>query len=1107
MAKSSSRKSLKSLFSKSEASPDESVEKDVDKNEGQRKRFHFLKFKKKSKNGSAYETPDNNQRVVSDVEPSNTAEDGEASSDNIVSNSKRSSLYSTAPRSKGKELSYSELDLRKPKRFSTFSFGQKRRKKKDEERISKSTFGLHSPGIEEQNEGKELSYSELDLRKPKRFSTFSFGQKRRKKKDEERISKSTFGLHSPGIEEQNETPLHVRQMELDQAMFSMSQPELDISDAFDIPSPPPVATNQSKSSFNLPNQSQSSVAINTQPEAKEPLTKCSDLFDVHKEPPKAPIAIIPELQLENTASSEKENIPVHDNSSKSNSNSSAHMTHTETTSAVDNQTVHILPASLPPVRLDTSDEKEANAAAVDSVSRNNNPCDNEILQQVNTKTENSLTESITVTSPHHQHDAPFIADSTGPNGKPPLANVDFKIDTTFTESAPLLHTDNSALNENSASMHEEASMSLTERSIPETATTTSAVSGEKSGCPVIQDAAYGELYETLFPQNFTSEVMSSLSNLPPKIHTEITQINTKSEPIVLKTLNECHTETNVIFSRLSTSREFDPTVCRMDEAVGGYTNINASFSERKVLSSSESSRFTSYQTSTASECQRDSEIHDRYLLSPLSSGSEPANSDNIPYSKLNPSLSEVKSDSFCFIQDTVRSVPVVQNSTHPVSDYVTSQGTDIQVTDCKRRVILVKELVTDEASPDPGCPSPVPEKMSAVKGLEIKIETTESLSAPSGQMDGYDGPLSPTYLSAGSDDASVTEIYYSAEEDNAEESMDEEMYTVHEREEISVEDGLKAVVSLCGASPQKGETAERGMSKRGEVELSVVILKMQNDGGKMGNEEQKEDVSYLSEVQQQLSGQNSDTGTSEFPVSNDAKTQQKEVATPAYVQVKVDGRLGRKEELPATPVQQVNTLMECDFPPPSSKQHGQGEGSKGNWTEGLETEDHPYEEKQLPSQDVQYLAYKDIRRSENIHSSHTRKEDIITSTFREKEMQVSLTTKADTSKESTKVNSYANTSAVTDTPGGVEVVTGTLTHSAELQSDATEAEHNRTPQSSEWVDTITQSTNGTRTVQKQVAVELSAPDTDTHCPDIEAAHTHSERLEHLAGAQPDLNQG
>lgn len=43
---------------------------------------------------------------ISDVEPNNTAEDGEASSDNIVSNSKRSSLYSTAPRSKVSQAVY-----------------------------------------------------------------------------------------------------------------------------------------------------------------------------------------------------------------------------------------------------------------------------------------------------------------------------------------------------------------------------------------------------------------------------------------------------------------------------------------------------------------------------------------------------------------------------------------------------------------------------------------------------------------------------------------------------------------------------------------------------------------------------------------------------------------------------------------------------------------------------------------------------------------------------------------------------------------------------------------------------------------------------------------
>lgn len=54
------------------------------------------------------------------------------------------------------------------------------------------------------SQSKELSYSELDLRKPKRFATFSFGLRKRKKRDEENMSKSTFGLHGPGIEEQEE---------------------------------------------------------------------------------------------------------------------------------------------------------------------------------------------------------------------------------------------------------------------------------------------------------------------------------------------------------------------------------------------------------------------------------------------------------------------------------------------------------------------------------------------------------------------------------------------------------------------------------------------------------------------------------------------------------------------------------------------------------------------------------------------------------------------------------------------------------------------------------------------------------------------------------------
>ncbi|XP_078124592.1 uncharacterized protein crybg2 [Sander vitreus] len=1055
MAKNSSKRSLKSLFSRVDDKLDESVEKDVDKNKGEKKRFSFLKFKTKPKNDSVPVKPELLSVPLSAAEPSNTAEDGEAWADNIAPDDKRFALYGTAPRSKG----------------------------------------------------KEFSYSELDLRKPKRVTTFSFGFRKKKKNDKGNISKSTFGLHRPDIEKQEETPTDLSQMELDEAntktMFSMSQPELDTSNTFNISSPPPVATNQSKSYFTLPNKSQSSVDLNTKLNAMEPLTNGYNVLDAYQEPQKAPIATIPELQLGNPDSSEeKENFPVHDNT-----NPTASMSRTETTSDVDNQTVPSLPASQPPNLLDTSDKK---AAVVDSVSFSNGPCDNNILQQSRTKTEISLIESTRVKLSHHQPDAPDVDDSTTQNGKLSLASVDSKSDTAIAESTPVPQADKPALNSDSASVHQEVSISRTERSIPESATsvkTTLAVSGKKGAHSVSPDAVYGELYESLFPQSFTSEVLSSLSNPSPQIHTEIRHPNTRSEPVMVKSCNECYTETNV-YSRLSASHEFDSTPCRMDDAVGDYTNIKATFSERKVISSHESSRFTSYQT--AVEPQRDPYISHRYLPSSINSGFEPVDSDKTPYSEPSRSLSEVKSGSFSLIQD--RSAPVVQSSSPPVSEYATSQGADTQVTDSKRRVIVVKELVMDEASADPVCPSPVPEKMSAAKHLEIRIEKREIFSSLSGQRDGSDGPLSPEYLSLGSDDGSVMEIYYSAEEDNAEESGDEQM--VDKREELSVVDGVKE--AGLREFPQQGEVAERGIRDRDEGKFRVVIVKLQNEGGKMANDEEKTGVTSRIEVEQQVGGQRSEAQvqeikTSQFHVGNDAKSHEKEVETTVLPQMKEEGEEERKEEILATPVQQVNTLMVCNFAQPSSEPLGQGEESEGNCTKELETEDPLNGGKQLPSQGIQYLSHKDIMISEYMHaaSSNPREEDIITPRFRETEEQVSLTAEAakigEVNKYSTETSSNTTASAVTDTSAGVEVVTGTLTHSAELQSDATEIEHNRAPQRSEWVDTITQITDRTKTVQEQVTVKLSAPNADTHRRDLE--ETRSERHGHLAEVQPDLNQG
>lgn len=53
--KASSKMSLKSLFSKSEVSLDSTAEKDVDKTEGDKKKFKLFKIKTKSKSGSAPE--------------------------------------------------------------------------------------------------------------------------------------------------------------------------------------------------------------------------------------------------------------------------------------------------------------------------------------------------------------------------------------------------------------------------------------------------------------------------------------------------------------------------------------------------------------------------------------------------------------------------------------------------------------------------------------------------------------------------------------------------------------------------------------------------------------------------------------------------------------------------------------------------------------------------------------------------------------------------------------------------------------------------------------------------------------------------------------------
>ncbi|CAN9504228.1 unnamed protein product [Ophioblennius macclurei] len=243
-----SMKGFKKLFSRSEVNLSESLEKEKEKEkqEKEKKKFKFPTLKPRSKSGSE-KSLNGSQQVLSVVEAGRHAEDGEVWVNDGVPKHKRSSLYGTAPRSKDKDISYSELDLRKPKRFATFSFGFKKKKKKDDDDISKSSFGLHTQGIEEHQE--DLGQMKLDQTSTKRFS--------------------------------------------------MSEPELDTSGAFDIPSPPPVAGNQPESYFTLTSGSRAPSG-----------EILANGFDVHREPAKAPIAAIPEAQLDDPDPSyEKENDP------------------------------------------------------------------------------------------------------------------------------------------------------------------------------------------------------------------------------------------------------------------------------------------------------------------------------------------------------------------------------------------------------------------------------------------------------------------------------------------------------------------------------------------------------------------------------------------------------------------------------------------------------------------------------------------------------------------------------------------------------------------------------------------------------------------------------
>ncbi|XP_062302053.1 uncharacterized protein LOC134006958 [Osmerus eperlanus] len=158
----STNKSLKAFFSKSDIKLNESAEYEDRYGGGK-----TSKFKKKTKNNktvkrglhendiSGAEAQGLGEARVQDMSPSVSRHD------------ERTFLYGTAPRAKAEDLSVSELDLHKHRKFGTFTFGLLKRKKKSRG-LSQSTTELHGPEVKGQEEEEE---EPLDLDTRTFFST------------------------------------------------------------------------------------------------------------------------------------------------------------------------------------------------------------------------------------------------------------------------------------------------------------------------------------------------------------------------------------------------------------------------------------------------------------------------------------------------------------------------------------------------------------------------------------------------------------------------------------------------------------------------------------------------------------------------------------------------------------------------------------------------------------------------------------------------------------------------------------------------------------------------------------------------------------------------
>ncbi|XP_041867387.1 beta/gamma crystallin domain-containing protein 1 [Melanotaenia boesemani] len=740
------RKSLRTLFSRSDANLDESAravkEEEADRTESEKK-FRFLKLKKKKKKKKKTEFSSDwpvneDQQEHRSAESRNPEEDEESD----VTVKKSSSFFRIKSRAKDKHISFSELDLRKPRRFPMVS---------------------------------------ITLRK--------------KKKNEENIWSSASSLHSSA--HQDESPVHLGQVDLDQIrskrQLSFSQPELDTSETFNIPSPPLVATNQSGSVFPLSYPTPGPT--NTQPEPEGPL--------------RAPIATIAELQLDQSSSSE--------DLSLQHKSFGPQTPRTQTSQKPD----QFHPSGPQTLRTQTSQKPD---------------------QFHPSGPQTPMTQ--TSQKPDQFHPSGPQTLRTQTSQKPDQSN---SLDLRAAVVQIICH-DNSILQlpqDSPGNTHSDQNQQNRPSSQE-----ISSVRDEQNQQNRLrnQDVVYGFMYESLFPQNFLSEITSSVLTCPPDA--------TGAEPAPSRTLQFLVPPSAAVYAPSSSC-------------------------------SDGTKRF-----SAAAQLHRNLEIH----------------SHGFPDSELKSGL----------VQDDMESGSL---PAPPVSR--TSRGTDAQVTISQHREVLNKQLLTDS--------SPA-ERKSAPTFPDIPT-----------QMDGSDRPSSPPYLSVGSGDSSALEDYYSAQEDNAEDSRDEDMFMWDggKETELQKQDPEKRWSRREERGTEEGTVNEEQQAggQRSENQLQVHV-------GRAEEEEQEEDE-------------------------------------------------GKKDELPAPPVQPVSRLMECDSAPPSIELQVKGEGFEGNQT----PQPRDLCEERNQNLQARFLTAGDVRSPGDKWTRTIGQEAVAMATLGEEEEQLSLTEEEETTRK------------------------------------------------------------------------------------------------------------